>query len=99
MRRYELVLVLRPSLSEKERGKLLETIKDWFKPASPQGGDFKISKEEEWGQKPLAYKIKREIAGYYHMLNFEGEQGLPAGFEKRLMEHEQVLRHLLLRKK
>lgn len=92
MRTYELVLVLKPSLSEKERAKLLETIKGWFK-------DFKISNEQEWGQKPLAYKIKREIAGFYHMLTVEGEERLPADFEKNLMNNENVLRHLLLRKK
>ena len=92
MRLYELVLVFRPSLSEKERAKLLETIKGWFK-------EFKITKEEEWGQKPLAYKIKKELAGFYYDLNLEGEQGLPADFEKRLMENENVLRYLLLRKK
>ncbi len=92
MRTYELVLVLKPSLTEKERAKLVETVKNWFK-------DFKVSKEEEWGQKPLAYKIKKEIAGFYHVLNLEGEQGLPADYEKKLMNDESVLRHLLLRKK
>ncbi|MBI2034645.1 MAG: 30S ribosomal protein S6 [Candidatus Levybacteria bacterium] len=93
MRTYELVLVLKPSLSEKERTKLLETIKTWL-------SDFKVVKEEDWGQKPLAYKIKKEIAGYYQMLMIESEKGVPpVGFEKRLMEHENVLRHLLLRQK
>lgn len=93
MRTYELVLVLRPSLSEKERLKLLDTIKGWFK-------DFKIVKEEEWGQKALAYKIRHEIAGFYHLLHIEGEKGIPPiGFDKRLLENEQVLRHLLLRTK
>ncbi len=91
MRLYEFVLVLRPSLAEKDREKLLETIKGWLK-------DVKISKEDVWGQKPLAYKMKSEVAGYYIKYNLEAET-IPAGFEKRLLEQENVLRHLLLRTK
>lgn len=91
MRLYDLVLVLRPSLSEKDREKLLETIKGWLK-------DVTVKKEDVWGQKPLAYKIKQEVAGYYIKYNLEAET-VPAGFEKRLLEQENVLRYLLLRTK
>ena len=78
-------------MSDKEREKLLDTIKGWLK-------DFQI-KEESWGQKPLAYRIKREVAGFYHKLELEGEKALPTDFEKKLLNSEQVLRHLVLRKK
>lgn len=91
MRLYDLVLILRSSLSEKEREKLLETVKSWLK-------DVKIVKEESWGQKPLAYKIKRELSGHYHKLELEAET-IPTDFEKRLLLQENVLRHLLLRTK
>lgn len=92
MRTYELVLVARSSLSEKERTKLIDTVKGWLE-------DLKVSKEEVWGQKPLAYKIKREIAGYYYLLTLEGEKGVPSDFEKKVMGSDNILRHLLLRKK
>lgn len=91
MRLYELVMILKSSLSEKEREKLLETIKGWLK-------DVKIIKEESLGQKPLAYKIKRELSGVYHKIEMEAEN-IPADFEKRLNTSENILRHLLLRKK
>ena len=58
MRAYELVLVLKTSLSEANRKKLLETIKSFLP-------ELKIVKEDEWGQKPLAYSIKKELAGHY----------------------------------
>ncbi len=92
MKLYELVLVLRTSLSEAERKKLLTSIKSWVK-------DLKVTKEEEWGQKPLAYEIKREAAGHYYLFQFEGEKAIPADFEKQILASENVLRHLLLRKK
>lgn len=91
MRLYELVLVLRPSLKDADRKKFLGTVKEWLK-------DVKIKKEDDWGQKPLAYTIKKEAAGYYYQLMLEGEN-IAKDFEQRLLRSDNVLRHLLLRTK
>ncbi|MCL4419370.1 30S ribosomal protein S6 [Patescibacteria group bacterium] len=90
MRNYQLVLVLKASLSEAQRKKLLEVIKSWLK-------DVKIAKEEEWGQKPLAYSIKRESSGFYLNLLLEAKDSFPLDFEKKLVSQDDILRHLLLR--
>jgi len=92
MRAYELVLVLKTSLTETNRNKLLETIKALLK-------DAKIVKEDSLGQKPLSYSIKKEVAGYYIDISFELKEDLPKDFEKKLSVNENILRHLLLRKK
>lgn len=106
MRSYDLVVVLRPSLKDMERKKLIDGIKTWLK-------GMKIAKEEEWGQKPLAYTIKKEAAGYYILLKLEtasasnaananaagAEETIPAGFEQKLLINDSILRHLLLRTK
>lgn len=91
MRAYDLVLILKASLSEKEREKVVDTVKGWLK-------DVKIAKEDSWGQKPLAYKIKNELAGFYHKMELEATT-IPGDFEKKLFMQDNVLRHLLLRKK
>jgi small subunit ribosomal protein S6 len=92
MRIYELVIVVRPSVKDADRKKLLETAKVWLK-------EVKFTKEEDWGQKPLAYAIKKEVAGNYTMWQFESEAGVPADFEQRLIRNDDVIRHLLLRTK
>ncbi len=99
MRKYEFVVVLRPSLKEADRKKALELIKTWL-------GDLKIVKEEDWGQKALAYAIKKEEAGYYYMWQLEiapnasGEpESVPVDFETKVLRNDNVLRHLLLRTK
>ena len=91
MREYQLVLILRPSLTEAKRKKLVETIKGWIK-------DLKVLKEEEWGQKVLSYPIKRENSGYYLMFGFECPM-INSDFEKKLLAQEDVLRHLVIRRK
>lgn len=92
MRLYELVLVLKTTLTDPQRKKLVEQIKEMLKGVN-------VVKEEEWGQKPLAYKIKREFSGFYHQMQLESETGIEKGFEKRLVGNENILRHLLIRKK
>jgi small subunit ribosomal protein S6 len=91
MRNYQLVLVLKASLPDAQRKKVLETIKASLK-------SVKIAKEEEWGQKPLAYSIKRETAGFYLNYLLEAKDSFPLDFEKKLVAQEDILRHLLLRK-
>ena len=89
MRKYKLVLVLKSTLSDAERKKFLDTLKTWV-------SSLKILKENEWGQKPLAYSIKKEVSGFYIELELEGEN-LPSDLEKKLLTSDNVLRHLLLR--
>ncbi|HSW48071.1 MAG TPA: 30S ribosomal protein S6 [Candidatus Saccharimonadales bacterium] len=100
MRLYELVLILKPSLKEADRKKLLTTVKEWLK-------DVKITKEDDWGQKALAYAIKHEESGHYYMLGIEsdpeaggsGKGGVPKDFEQRIIRQDNILRHLMLRTK
>lgn len=92
MRAYILALVIKPSLLGAQRKKIVDTIKNILK-------GLKITKENEIGEKQLSYKIKKETSGYYMELEFEGEGIVPQDFEKKLLENDNILRHLLLRKK
>ncbi len=91
MRSYELILVTKTSLTDTLRKKLVAFVKSLL-------GDLKITKENEVGQKALAYKIKKETNGFYFDFVLEGET-IPQDFEKKLLENENILRHLVLRNK
>lgn len=92
MRIYEVVVVFKTTLAEAQRKKLVDTIKELVK-------NLKITKEEEWGQKAFSYPIKKETSGYFIFLGLEGDAPISADFEKRLIHNEQVLRHLVVRRK
>lgn len=96
MRLYEFVMIFRPALKEANRKKIVATVKDWLK-------DVKIIKENDLGQKALAYKIKKEDAGYYYMLEIESDpekgKAIPSDFEQRVIRQENIIRHLMLRTK
>lgn len=92
MRIYELVVVQKPSLTDAQRKKILDTVKSLLK-------DMKVS-IEDLGQKQLAYPIKHEHSGHYSMLTVETESAtITPDFEKRLLQEEGILRHLVIRKK
>ncbi|EKD85719.1 MAG: hypothetical protein ACD_37C00644G0003 [uncultured bacterium] len=86
---YNLTLVLRSSLKEADRKKLLEGIKELL-------GKAKVT-EREWGQKALAYPIKKEVSGLYLSWTIDGDVVIASDFEKRLLNNDNILRHLLLR--
>ncbi len=91
MRSYELILVTKTSLTDTLRKKLIVSVKSLLK-------DLKIVNENEVGLKSMAYKIKKEANGFYWDFALEGET-VPMDFEKKLLENDNILRHLLLRTK
>lgn len=92
MRAYELVLVVRPMLAEVDRKKLVESVKALLK-------GIKVTAENDWGSKALSYPIKKELTGYYYDLILETEGSVPVDFEKKLINNDNILRHLLVRVK
>jgi ribosomal protein S6 len=90
MRNYQLVLILRPTLSEVEQKKVLTDVKALLK-------DTKFIKEENQGKKQLAYTIKRETSGIYFNFLLEAKDNFPVAFEKKLVANDSILRYLLLK--
>ena len=94
MSAYELIFIVKTTVAEAQRKKLVDSVKSWLK-------DAKIEKAEEWGQKVLSYPIKHEQAGFYYLFSFLGtaDSQLVVELEKKLKTQEHILRHLLIRKK
>ncbi len=88
--KYSLTLILNSAVKESDKKKTIDNIKSFFEKA-------KIT-EKIWGQKPLAYPIKKEVSGYFVSYEIETD-GLPNDFEKKLISNDDILRHLLLRSK
>ena len=92
MRNYQLTLVLNPSLKDADRKKVVDVIKGLLKGS-------KFSKEEDWGEKNLAYRIKKQDKGFYLNYLLETEENLTVDLDRKLIANEDVLRYLILRTK
>ena len=92
MRRYELMLVLRPDAPEDRISAVLERT---TRHVTETGGQ--IVKMAPWGRRRLAYQIDRYRDGSYHILHFDAPPEAIADLERTLLITEEVLRHMLVR--
>ncbi len=92
MRRYELMLVLRPDVPDDKS----QTVIDRTTRQIVAGGG-QIVKVAPWGRRRLAYPIDRHREGSYHIVVFEAPAELVAELERGLLITEELLRHLITR--
>ena len=52
---------------------------------------------KELGLKKLAYPIKKEINGYYFVMNFEADADAVKELDRKTSLNEDVLRHLIIK--
>jgi small subunit ribosomal protein S6 len=92
MRRYELMLVLRPDVADDRS----QTVIDRTTRAIVGAGG-QIVKVAPWGRRRLAYPIDRQREGSYHIVLFEAPNEAVAELERGLLITEELLRHLITR--
>lgn len=89
--KYELIVVLNPSMGEEALNTLTESVK-----AKVEAG-VSIETMDVLGMKKLAYEINDQKEGYYLQFNFSAESAFPKEIERVLKITEGVLRYLVVR--
>ncbi len=92
MRRYELMLVLRPDVPDDRSQAVIDRT---TRQITASGGQ--ITKVAPWGRRRLAYPIDRYREGSYHIILFHAPGDALAELEHSLQITEEVLRHLTTR--
>lgn len=90
-RHYELLLLLPPQFSDKERE---EIFKEWQKTVIDEGGE--ITLEEVIGLRELAYQISHFEHGYYAFFHFLIDPSKQKTLKKKLIVDTRLLRFLLV---
>ena len=92
MRRYELMLVIRPDVADDRSQAVIDRTTRQVVAAGGQ-----IVKVAPWGRRRLAYPIDRHREGSYHIILFEAPGAVVVELERGLLITEEVLRHLVTR--
>ena len=92
MRRYELMLIVRPDVADDKSQALVDRTTRGIVSAGGQ-----IVKVAPWGRRRLAYPIDRHREGSYHIILFEAPSDSIVELEHTLLITEEVLRHLVTR--
>lgn len=82
--KYELTFLLNDKEELKNIKNLITTLKG------------KVEKEEDWGEKTLAYRIKNNNTAHFFNYIVSIEKDQVSEFKKRLNFNEKLLRYLLL---
>ncbi len=92
MRRYELMLVIRPDVADDRSQAVIDRTT-----RQVVAGGGQIVKVAPWGRRRLAYPIDRQREGSYHIILFDAPGEVIVELERGLLITEEVLRHLVTR--
>ena len=92
MRRYELMLIIRPDIADDKSQALVDRTTRGIVTAGGQ-----IVRVAPWGRRRLAYPIDRHREGSYHIILFEAPSDSIVELEHTLLITEEVLRHMVTR--
>jgi small subunit ribosomal protein S6 len=92
MRRYELMLVLRPDTADDRVQQILDRITRGI-----AAGEGQIVKVSPWGRRRLAYPISGQREGSYFIVVFEAPSASVDELERSLNITEEIMRHLVTR--
>ncbi|EAJ1253642.1 30S ribosomal protein S6 [Campylobacter lari] len=92
MRHYEVLFILKPTLTEEEVSAKLEFVKEVL---AKNGAE--IESVVPIGTRKLAYKIKKYERGTYFVIYFKAPTNLIAELERVLRITEEVIRFLIVK--
>ena len=89
MRRYETITIIDPDLSDEERAQVLERTTNLI----PKEGGFLIMLDD-WGNRKLAYEIKKKVRGYYVRIDYCGMGPIVDEMERFFRIDDKVLKFM-----
>lgn len=93
MNKYEIMFIVKATMESTDVKKTSETYKSLISDLKGKVVDF-----SSLGQKKLAYPIKKELNGYYFVMQVEADSECIHEFDRKIRLDENVLRHLIIKK-
>ncbi|WRS30828.1 30S ribosomal protein S6 [Actinomycetaceae bacterium MB13-C1-2] len=93
MRKYELMVILDPTIEERSIGTSMEKI---LRQVTTEGGT--VDNIDVWGKRHLAYEIQKHSEGYYVVADLTCSSDMAKEIDRQLGLNESVLRTKLLRR-
>ena len=92
MKDYELLYVISGDESEEAANKVTDAVN-----ASLMKIGGKVTSEDTWGRKRLAYEIAKQTHGWYVVTRFALDGGQVPDFDRELRLNKGVIRHVIVR--
>ena len=92
MKKYEIMFIVKSTQESADVKKTAENAKKILTAEKANVTEFK-----ELGEKKLAYPIKKEINGYYYVMQVEANNDAITEFDRKVKLDESILRHLIIK--
>ena len=92
MKNYELMFVIKPTLTEEEMKAGIETVKNYV---TTTGGEIAVNKDI--GIRKLAYEIDKQKRGYYYVSYLSASPDSITEIERQLRINEDILRFITIK--
>lgn len=92
MNKYELMFIVKTTMETQDASNLANSYKKLITDEKGTVTNFK-----DLGQKKLAYEIKKQVNGFYYVMNFDATTETIKELDRRLGLDENILRHLIIR--
>ena len=92
MSHYELIWIAAPTLSPEE----IDGLSQGFQAALKEKGAT-LLKNESWGKKKLAYKVRKHDDGYYTYYLIEGSHAAVDEVVRRIRMNDQIIKFLAVK--
>lgn len=92
MNKYEMMFIVKTTMESENVKATAESIKKLVTDLKGNVVEYK-----ELGEKKLAYPIKKELNGYYFLMQFEANKEVEAELNRKAGLDENVLRHLIIK--
>lgn len=92
MNKYEMMFIVKATIDEAKVSEVAENLKSVI--TSMKG---EITDSKDMGQKKLAYPIKKELTGFYFVVNFNADNETVAELDRKARIDENVIRHMIIR--
>lgn len=91
MRKYEIMFIARPTLSEEEKKNVIAKFSKIL-----TDNNATITNEKDMGQRELAYEIKDFKSGFYYVITLEANDDKAINeFDRQARNSSDIIRHLI----
>ena len=89
---YETIMIINSSIEEAAIKSTIDKVKDLI------SANGTVESVEEWGNKKLAYPVKKHSEGYYVLVNFSSNPEFVDELERVYNITDEVLKHIVIKK-
>ncbi|MBW8010043.1 MAG: 30S ribosomal protein S6 [Chloroflexi bacterium] len=90
MRNYEVAFIVHPDLDDTAFQEVIDRVKGWI-----TDGGGKITNVDLWGNRKLAYEIRKQTEGQYIIMQTEMEPTFFGELERNLKLQESIMRFMI----